>query len=286
MPEFDIAIPSSFTENLSSTLQRSFAVSNLARAAACFGVRRIYIYPDPLSTDRTVYKDVVKLLKYLITPPYLKKVLFEFEDSLAYVGALPPVKLPLFQEKVRIKDIEYPMYRIGYTFAKKRGDLYLIDVGLDKPVAVKGKRPPPIAMVKIVKNAQKYLIGELVDDEEVREKGLYKGYSVLRSRESIVSLVKKYKGVKIGLSKYGDYIGDLNISKIRGEIIGKGRSLLVLGSHSYGLKEILSYYNVEPRNLFDYYINLVYNQKVETIRIEEAVWIALSIMDFIVNSQL
>ncbi len=286
MPEFDIAIPSSFTENLSSTLQRSFAVSNLARAAACFGVRRIYIYPDPLSTDRTVYKDVVKLLKYLITPPYLKKVLFEFEDSLAYVGALPPVKLPLFQEKVRIKDIEYPMYRIGYTFAKKRGDLYLIDVGLDKPVAVKGKRPPPIAMVKIVKNAQKYLIGELVDDEEVREKGLYKGYSVLRSRESIVSLVKKYKGVKIGLSKYGDYIGDLNISKIRGEIIGKGRSLLVLGSHSYGLKEILSYYNVEPRNLFDYYINLVYNQKVETIRIEEAVWIALSIMDFIVNSKL
>ncbi len=286
MPEFDIAIPSSFTENLSSTLQRSFAVSNLARAAACFGVRRIYIYPDPLSTDRTVYKDVVKLLKYLITPPYLKKVLFEFEDSLAYVGALPPVKLPLFQEKVRIKDIEYPMYRIGYTFAKKRGDLYLIDVGLDKPVAVKGKRPPPIAMVKIVKNAQKYLIGELVDDEEVREKGLYKGYSVLRSRESIVSLVKKYKGVKIGLSKYGDYIGDLNISKIRGEIIEKGRSLLVLGSHSYGLKEILSYYDVEPRNLFDYYINLVYNQKVETIRIEEAVWITLSIMDFIVNSQL
>ena len=286
MPEFDIAIPSSFTENLSSTLQRSFAVSNLARAAACFGVRRIYIYPDPLSTNRTTYKDVVKLLKYLVTPPYLKKMLFEFEDSLAYVGALPPVKLPLFQEKVRIKDIEYPIYRVGYTFARKRGDVYLIDVGLDKPVAVKGRRPPPIAMVKIVKNAQKYLIGELVEDDEVREKGLYKGYSVLRSRESIVSLLRKYRGVKIGLSRYGDYIGSLNLSKIKEDIVDKGKSLLVLGSHSYGLREILSYYSVEPEDLFDYYINLVFDQKVETIRVEEAVWIALSIMDFIVNSKL
>ncbi len=286
MAEFDIAIPSSFTENLSSTLQRSFAVSNLARAAACFGVRRIYIYPDPLSTDRTTYKDVVKLLKYLVTPPYLKKILFEFEDSLAYVGALPPVKLPLFQEKVRIKDIEYPIYRVGYTFARKRGDVYLIDVGLDKPVAVKGRRPPPIAMVRIVKNAQKYLIGELVEDDEVREKGLYKGYSVLRSRESIVSLIRKYRGVKIGLSRYGDYIGSLNLSKIREDIVNKGKTLLVLGSHSYGLREILSYYSVEPEDLFDYYINLVFDQKVETIRVEEAVWIALSIMDFIVNSKL
>ena len=286
MAEFDIAIPSSFTENLSSTLQRSFAVSNLARAAACFGVRRIYIYPDPLSTDRTTYKDVVKLLKYLVTPPYLKKMLFEFEDSLAYVGALPPVKLPLFQEKVRIKDIEYPIYRVGYTFARKRGDVYLVDVGLDKPVAVKGRRPPPIAMVRIVKNAQKYLIGELVEDDEVREKGLYKGYSVLRSRESIVSLIRKYRGVKIGLSRYGDYIGSLNLSKIREDIVNKGKTLLVLGSHSYGLREILSYYSVEPEDLFDYYINLVFDQKVETIRVEEAVWIALSIMDFIVNSKL
>jgi len=286
MAVFDIAIPTSFTENLSSMMQRSFAVSNLARAAACFGVRRIYVYPDPLSQDRTTYKDVIKLLKYLITPPYLKKVLFEFEDTLAYVGALPPVKLPLFQEKIRIKDIEYPIYRVGYTFARKRGDVYLIDVGLDKPVAVKGRRPPPIAMVKIVKNAQKYLIGELVDDEEIQELGLYRGYSVLRSRESLVSLVKRYKGVTIGLSRYGEYVGDINVSRLKKEMTQKKGVLLVLGSHSYGLKEILSYYDVEPKELFDYYLNLVFNQKVETIRVEEAVWIALTTMDFIVNSKL
>lgn len=286
MLEFDIAIPSSFTENLSSTMQRSFAVSNLARAAACFGVRRIYIYPDPLSTNKTVHKDVAKILKYMIVPPYLKKVLFEFDDSLAYVGALPPVKLSLFQEKVRIKDIKYPIYRVGYTFARKRGDVYLLDVGLDKPVAVRGRRPPTIALVKIVKNARKYLIGEVVDDDEAREKGLYKGYSVLRSKESIVSLIKKYKGVKIGLSRHGEYIGNLDLSKMREDIVSKGRSILVLGSHSYGLKEILGYYNVKQEDIFDYYINLVFDQKVETIRVEEAVWIALSIMDFIVNSNL
>jgi len=284
--EFDIAIPSSFTENLSSRMQRSFAVSNLARASACFGVKRIYIYPDPLSRNRTIYKEVIKLLRYLITPPYLKKTLFEFEDVLAYVGALPPIKLHLFEEKVRIKDIKYPIYRVGYTFAKKRGELYLVDVGLDKPVAIKGERPPSICIVKIIKNSPKYLIGELVDDNEVKDKGLYTGYTVIRSKENIVSLTKRYRGVKIGLSKYGDYIGNVGILNLRKLVHERGRILLVLGSHSYGLKEILNYYKIEPKELFDYFLNIVYSQKVETIRIEEAIWIALSIMDYIVNSNM
>lgn len=286
MVEFDIAIPSSFTENLSSKMQRSFAVSNLARATACFGVRRIYIYPDPLSRDRAIYKEVIKLLRYLITPPYLKKMLFEFEDTLAYVGALPPIKLHLFQEKVRIKDIKYPIYRVGYTFAKKRGGVYLVDVGLDKPVAIKGESPSPVSIVKIVKNSKKHLIGELVDENEIKDQCLYPGYTVIRSRENMVNLIKRYGGVKIGLSKYGDYIGNINTLNLRKSINRKGKVLLVLGSHSYGLREILNYYKIEPEELFDYFLNIVYSQNVETIRVEEAVWIALSIMDYIVNSNM
>ncbi len=278
----DLAIPSSFTSNLHSLMQRSFSISSLARAAACFGVRSIYIYPDPLSKDRQYQKELVKILRYLITPPYLKKTLFYRDPDLAYVGALPPVKLNLFKEKKSIKSLEFPEYRIGYTIGKKKKNVYILDVGLDKFVVIRGEKPPKVAIVKIVKNLEKYLSGYLVDDVEAERLNLYKGYKVIRYKESLITLLNKYKGLKIGLSRYGEYIGDIDLEKIKKDIFTKNNVLLVFGSHSYGLKEIMKYYDV-GLDIFDYFINLVYGQKVETIRVEEAVWISLSLINYITN---
>ena len=282
--EIDVAIPSSFTENLSSLMQRSFAVANLARAAACFGVNTIYIYPDPLSRDRYTYKEVIRLLRYLITPPYLKKEMFGRDPILAYVGALPPLKLKIFKEKKPIRELDFPEYRVGYYLGKKRSHNYLFDVGLDKLVVVRGEKPPRIAIVKIVKNLEKYLLGEIVSIDEAKSLGLYKGYKVVRYRGSIVNLLKKYPGTKIGLSKYGKYIGEINVEQFKKTLKSSEKIMLVFGSHSYGLIEILKYYEIDP-DIFDYFLNLVYEQKVDTIRIEEALWIGLSIVSFIINQK-
>ncbi len=283
---FDLAIPTSFTTNLSSSMQRSFAVSLLSRAAAIYGVDRIYVYPDPLSQDRSTFKEVIKLLRYLITPPYLKRILFERDKSLSYVGALPPVKLKLFKEKVNIKDLQYPEYRVGLLVGRSGGGAYLMDVGLDKYVAIKAdKRPRQLSIVRITKNAEKFLVGEIVTDEELEESQLYKGYTVTRLKESLPTLLERYSGLKIGLSRYGEYIGSVEKSRLKRDLERSGRVLLVLGAPEYGLREILNHYGIEPKEVFDYFLNLVYDQEVETIRVEEAVLIGLALMDYILHSK-
>ncbi len=283
-PRIDVAIPTSFTTNLSSNMQRSFAVSLVARSAAIYGVDRIFIYPDPLNQDRTVYKDVITLLRYLITPPYLKKVIFSRDRSLSYAGALPPVKLELFREKVAIKDLEYPEYRVGLLVGRSGGGGYLYEVGLDKPVLVRDSKPPRIALIEIIKNSEKYLIGRVLDMDEASDLDLYQGFKVSRLKESLPTFLDRYEGLKIGLSRTGDYIGDIDPRELRSRAVDVGRLLLVLGAPEYGLNEILGHYDVDPRNVFDYYINLVHRQRVETIRMEEALLIALAIFDYILGS--
>jgi len=207
-PRIDVAIPTSFT---------------VARAAAIYGVDRIFIYPDPLNQDRTTYKDVVTLLRYLITPPYLKKTIFSRERSLSYAGALPPVKLDIFREKVAIKDLEYPEYRVGLLIGRSGGGGYLYEVGLDKPVLVRDSKPPRIAMIEITKNSEKYLIGRVVNTDEALELDLYQGFRVSRLKESLPTFLDRYEGLKIGLSRYGDYIGDIDPVELRGRALRTGR---------------------------------------------------------------
>jgi len=281
----DLAIPSSFTTNLSSNMQRSFAVSLVSRAAAIFGVDKIYIYPDPLNQDRQTSREVQKLLSYLITPPYLKKSLFHKDKTLGYVGALPPVKLNIFKEKVMIRDMVFPDYRVGMLIGRSKGGSYLYDVGLDKLVAVKSDvKPRSTALVKIVKNSEKYLIGEIVSERESDELKLYSGYRVIRLKESLPTFLRRYRGVKIGLSRYGSYVGDIDVHMLKRMIVERGRYILVFGAPDYGLVDILNYYGLTPEDIFDYFLNLVYHQNVETIRIEEAVIMGLSILDFIYNA--
>jgi len=109
----------------------------LARAAGIFGVDNIFVYHDPIYHDPEVEKQVIKILRYLAAPPYLKKSIFKRDRDLAYVGMLPPLTLDSHKKWVAIKDLEYPEYRIGYVLGRKAGR-YIVDVGLDKPVGCPG----------------------------------------------------------------------------------------------------------------------------------------------------
>jgi len=282
--DMDIAIPSSYTLNLSSLTQRTFVLSFLARSAGIFGVRNIYVYHDPINYLPEVEKQIIKILRYLSIPPYLKKLLFKIDRDLAYVGMAPPLTLVSHKKWIAIKDLKYPEYRIGYLIGKRSGR-YLIDVGLDKPVAIKEKPKRKVVVVEINKSTSKYLIGRLLNEDEYKELDFYPGYNVKRLKTSIITFLKKYKGCKVCLSKYGEYIGK-KLKHLRYSIAKHDKILLILGSYGYGLYEIFQYYNIEPEKVCDYIINLVYDQKVETIRVEEAALIGLAIFDLIRSTEI
>ncbi len=271
-----IAIPSSFTAHLDSLIQRTYAVATIARFCSIYKVDNIYIYRDPLSSDSESLKQVIKLFRYMATPPYLRKLLFPIDRDLSYVGIAPPINLELYKEWKPIKDLELPEVRLGTPTGYSREGTVL-DVGLDKPALVEEKLiMGRIYAVRIDKVTSKYLRGELVIN------GVYTGYKVIRVREKLPVFLENIKALKIGTSKYGDLYYEMK-DKLFKDMASSDDILIVFGSHGYGLIEILNYYGLKPEDVFDYFVNLVTGQGTETIRVEEAVGIALSTLRAVVE---
>ena len=90
--ELSIAIPDSSLLDESTQLDKSRKISTIARACAIFKINTIYIYNDKGSNqDRSL---LVTILKYLETPPFLRKRLFPRVNELKYAGVLHPLKIP------------------------------------------------------------------------------------------------------------------------------------------------------------------------------------------------
>lgn len=278
--KWSIAIPSSFTSNLTSLIQRTNAVAMVARAAAIFRIRNIYIYRDPLIQDPEALRQVVKLLRYMNTPPYLRKDVFPLDKDLSYVGILPPLRTPMHMNWEDVKALELPQIRLGLVKGKYFGK-YVIDVGLKKYVVVREKctlnKMIPVMLEKV---KGKYIWGRIIDEEDVDGINVYLGYKVVRIKRKIPDFIRMWNGLKIATSRKGVFIGDA-YKKLRNNIDKSDDVLIIFGSFEYGLDRIFDYYNEKIDDLFDYNINIVANQGVVTIRVEEAVLISLSLLRFI-----
>ncbi len=277
---WSIAIPSSFTSNLTSLIQRVNAVALVARAVAIFKVKNIYIYRDPLTTDPEALRQVIKLLKYINTPPYLRKTVFSIDKDLSYVGILPPLKTPLHKEWEAIKNLELPQIRLGLVKGKYFGK-YIVDVGLDKYVVIKEKHSiGKIIPVQLEKVKGKYIWGRSLDDDMLDEMKIYPGYNVIRVKTKITDFLKKWNGLKISTSRKGVLISK-NYRRLRNDIMESNNILILYGTFGYGLDSIFGYYDKKIDDYCDYNINLIEDQGVATVRMEEAVLISLSIFKFI-----
>lgn len=277
-----IGLPSSFTSNLTSLIQRSYETALIARAASIFGIDTILFYEDPLSKEtKDSLRQVIKILRYLNTPPYLRKDLFQLDRDLSYVGILPPLKTPLHKEKERLSELTLPQVRLGLVKREYFGK-HIVDVGLDKEVAIKedGVREGSVIPVLLEKITNTYIWGKRLSYEEVIDMGIYPGYNIVKIKGSVVDYLRKFKGLKIATSRKG-----ILITKVFDELldrIKKADEILVLfGSHSYGLYEIFNAYNTRPEDCCDYSLNVIPKQHVETVRTEEAVFISLAILKLI-----
>ena len=280
--EWSIGIPSSFTANLSSIIQRTNAAALVARAAAIFRVKNIYIYRDPITTDPEVLRQVIKLLRYINTPPYLRKDIFPLDRDLSYAGILPPLKTPLHKEWVAVKNLQLPDIRLGLVKGKYFGK-YIVDVGLDKYLVVREEvNIGSIVPVELEKVKGKYIWGRVLEEDELDERGIYPGYKVIRVKNRLPEFLRRFNGLVIGTSRKGDLVTE-RYESLRHALSKADKVLILFGSFEYGLDRILEYYDMAPRDVCNYYINLAPAQGVSTIRMEEAVLIALSILRFIDN---
>ncbi|MGP3667862.1 MAG: putative RNA uridine N3 methyltransferase [Candidatus Bathyarchaeota archaeon] len=278
-----VAIPASTTADVPHLREKTFKTGFIGRVLAIFRVEEVLIYKDKDNNEDVRYNQELKLigeiLSYMATPQYLRKRVFKVSPNLLYAGILPPLRTPDHPLKKGLDKVLNGEVRKGLVIKSFRENS-IIDVGLDKPVEVEGKfKLGTILNVKLFKVNGK-VKGKVISLEEVKA---YWGFKVKALNKTLDEVVKSEKfDLKIATSRYGEQLSSI-VNIIVDRWIKSKRVLLAFGSPTEGLREIVERRGFKLEELFDFTVNTIPNQGVETVRVEEALASTLALFNYLVN---
>ncbi len=272
---YSIFIPDSLLCEDTSLRDKTIKLGMIARACAIFKVERIYIYTDEAGKYEDDFKLIKLILEYIEAPQYLRKKLFPIHQGLKEAGLLPPLRTPHHKSWIPLKELKVGDVREGVIF-RKGGSLWA-DIGLDSPIKFIGSAYDGERITCIIEQTHPYPTCRRAKSEEVKE---YWGYKVLRVGSLGKVLKSGFSGLKIITSRLGYPIND-HFEEIKSAIKSSSNVTLIFGSPKRGVYDMLKEENLRPEDVGDFVINFVPSQGTATIRTEEAVFIALSIINFI-----
>jgi hypothetical protein len=210
------------------------------------------------------------------TPQYLRKQLFKIEQSLRYVGILPPLRTPHHPLNRKTEKLKVGEYREGVTLSRTKEGM-LVEIGVENPALLRetswglGKR----LTLQIVN------VGDCVEVQTVSRDVVpcYWGYTVTVEKHSFRMFIENGKfDLTIATSKLGD-----NFSEVAESIAEKWRkancTLVAFGAPAKGLREIVRDEGANLDDIVNFVVNMVPEQGTETVRTEEALLASLAILN-------
>ncbi|MDY7082157.1 MAG: RNA methyltransferase [Halobacteria archaeon] len=265
--ELKILVPASLVAEKDDARIRTYKIGQVARAASVFRCDEIVVYDDE-PKDETV----PLILRYAVTPPYLRKEIFDRREELEYVGVVPPLRIPPHSvgsdgntSESHDNDTEY---RQGVVTKVGSDGRVRVNCGLQHPVALRDTNVEEGERVTLRIESREPVRAEITPENEVP---LYWGYEVVET--SLPEWLDAYDGTVIATSRRGKEVG--------GNTFDAETLALVFGSPERGVHEILrDYYGYEDASEeFDSVVNTIPNQGTETVRTEEAVFATLSLVN-------
>ncbi len=249
-----IAIPSSTLINETDEKIKTYKIGLIGRAAAIFRIDEIFIYRDPKLDESKFISDI---LRYMETPQYLRKDLIPIKSSLKFAGVLPPLQIPSHKPKhVKIGEI-----REGLVKKIKPNGTALVDIGLDTYAILKSTPRKKRITVKVI-SKEPLIVSEAKPND-------YWGYKVkITELSKIVN-----KNTAIITSRKCKYPDIEELKKYSNDFI------LIFGSPEEGVFEIAKRIGVKIKNKPCW--NLIPDQGVKTVRLEEAIFSSLAILNYI-----
>jgi predicted SPOUT superfamily RNA methylase MTH1 len=261
-----IAIPDTALEENNSLREKTVKLGAVARACAIYGVDVIEVFRD--EKGRGESRLIRKVLEYLETPQYLRKKLYTLDETLRYAGLLPPLRIPSHKPKVPLERLTIGEVREGVTNADGG-----VDVGLDRPLRLKEKVGANRRVTVTVVSTDP-LMADLVRREDIRQ---YWGYLV-ETKDLAEVLSDPRFGLKVATSRYGNALQS-QLFQLRESIQKSGSIKLLFGAPSRGLYEIAGAGLTKEVN---FVVNLFADQHVETVRMEEALFAGLNLVNTLV----
>jgi methyltransferase len=272
-----MAIPASFISDTPHLREKTAKVGLVGRAAAIFRVDEIVIYRDyQKENQKAELRLVSTLLEYMDTPQYLRKKLFKIDPRMQFVGILPPLRTPHHPEKRQANHLRLGEYVEGIVLSSVKEGL-LVDIGVERHALL---RDPQHSLgervtVQIVRTGEPIEV-QVANREDISD---YWGYRVALERNSIRDFLENFKGdLAVGTSRKGKELAD--ISERFAEKWRAAKSIiLVFGAPLRGLHEIAKDEGWKLHDYMDFVVNMIPCQGTETVRTEEAVLAALSVLN-------
>ena len=260
-----VSLPDTVLEDKESLREKSGKLGFIARACAIYGVDLIEVFRDPKARGEA--KLVRKVLEYLETPQYLRKRLFSLDEELRYAGMLPPLRIP--SHKAKIPADRIPIGEIREGVVNTGGT---VDIGLDVAPRLRQESLPG-RRVTVKVTSLRPPVADIIPKELA---GLYWGYAVETKTAAEVLSDSRY-GLKIATSRLGTPVAD-ELSGLRSSLRRAAGMKLIFGSPSRGLFDIMGQ---DLSSKVDYVVNFFPEQKVETVRTEEAILVSLGVVSLI-----
>src|SRR5438876_11282707 len=267
-----VAIPATLTLDIPHLREKTARLGFVSRALATFRVEEVIIYRDKpgAQVDREASL-IEKMLTYIETPQYLRRLLFKMDPDLRYAGTLPPLRTPNHPDK---QNPSPGLLREGVVV--QSGSSSMIEAGFRNLVRVRSKLLTSERMtIRLTKDLPE-LEGEVIEPSRLT---IYWGFSVARRNVSLPEIVRSRKfDLTISTSRKGT-----DVREITPDLTTKWKSashaLIVFGSPNEGIPEILARSGMNVSNAMDFNLNTIPDQGVETVRTEEALWGCLAVLN-------
>lgn len=259
-----VAIPDSALHDESTKLDKSRKISQMARCAAIFGVRTIFVYRDgENSSDRSL---LVTALRYLDTPQFLRRRLFPKMADLKFAGVLHPLNISSHSTPADPQSIQDGDIREGMAVTIK-GSRY-VDVGVNRMIRLSGDGRDGRVTVRFRSGYPNF------DAVRIRREDVphYWGY-VVRERSGILQLLREWTGGIIITTRSGKTATASRVSRYTS---GDLDILAVFGSPERGVREIAGG-RLSGRDMVQ--LNFFPRQNTKTVRLEEAMVGVFSILN-------
>jgi methyltransferase len=266
-----ILIPSSLTMETQDRRLNTLKVGLIARAAAVFRMNRIVVYKDPEHDDS---RFISMVLRYMETPQYLRKMLIPRREELRHVGILPPLRTVHHPVNSKTSALKIGEFRVGAVVESVGSDKGVwVEIGINRPIPlVTDKRYQVGQRLNVRIFSLEPLAAEPVDWSQIPD---YWGYET-EIAESLEKYLDEWKGLVLLTSRKGRILTPEILLSL-GDKIQRNNLAVVFGSPARGVDAFLSEKAVDRYDM----INTIPHQGTETVRVEEAAFATLALLNLL-----
>ena len=265
-----ILIPSSLTMESRDRRESTLRIGQIARAAAVFRYNRIVIYRDPEHNDT---RFIEMVLRYMDTPQYLRRMLFPRREELRHVGLLPPLRTAHHPLNSKSESLKIGEFRVGAVVESVGSDGGVwVEIGINRPIPLRtGEKFPVGQRLSVRIFSQEPLAAEPVDQKDIPH---YWGYET-EIVDSLEGYLASLIDARIVLASRSGRAVTPRVLQELGQSGTNSDLAVAFGSPARGLDAFLSEESMKRYEM----INTIPHQGTETVRVEEAVFATLALLN-------